>query len=611
MANKVVRGAVVTPLVLALFLIVAAAALADPTPRWQLSDCPDVGTGVAAMTFVGDDVGWACTSNSLLHTTDGGQSWSSLAAPEGMYPTDICFADVDHGWVSGYENTIARTTDGGATWVVSRPDCGDFYNVGQLWFSDADHGIAMADGVLIATTDGGVSWQVRNSTWLYGNVVYRYTFTDALNGWGIAGHYPELYRTTDGGANWAYAGVDARDVSFSDALDGMVVGDSGVQTTTDGGTTWTTVAPSSTMTSWCQCLVATDSLHAWLVADGLFATDDGGQTWFRQSVEGSVQGLGELSDLVVHGVNGWLCGSSMWHTTRAMAADMRPPTTTYTAPSYVITPTTIELSATDDQPGTVTTFFRVDDGLWQQSDHIDIAAPIDHGNDGPHKYTVCSVDAAGNDEVGNTFSVVVDTSLPTSVVTPQADGMVDTWRNADAVFVVTGGDVGSGLDRYEYCLDSIGPMHVYQDYYSHEYTVTVEARRDHLADGKHTLQVRAVDVAGNLEPYHVFHVYIDTRLPKAAAPYPSSGKKGGYFTVKFKISDRHPCSGYCAVLIQFFKDHRRWAYIAPKKWYHSNRLQSVRFKSKLPKGHYRFTVRASDGAGNISTNKAANWFIVQ
>jgi photosystem II stability/assembly factor-like uncharacterized protein len=49
----------------------------------------------------------------LVHTTDGGRTWSTLAAPAA--PQSICFTSADDGWMAS-GTRVWRSTDGGRSW---------------------------------------------------------------------------------------------------------------------------------------------------------------------------------------------------------------------------------------------------------------------------------------------------------------------------------------------------------------------------------------------------------------------------------------------------------------------------------------------------------------
>ena len=115
-------------------------------------------------------------------TIDGGISWQSspLGEPEKVYletqsrPAYIDFIDFNHGWVvvdtqqtmNSPSADLYRTEDGGATWAkLSIPTSA------ELYFANENDGWAVAGRVhdqLLATDDGGVSWQNESDITPYG-----------------------------------------------------------------------------------------------------------------------------------------------------------------------------------------------------------------------------------------------------------------------------------------------------------------------------------------------------------------------------------------------------------------------------------------------------------
>ena len=112
------------------------------------------------------------------------------------------------------------------------------------------------------------------------------SFSDSLNGIvvGYDGSYwhtvGSIFRTTDGGINWAsvlvMAGVEFRSVVFTDANNGWVVGSGIILYTNDGGLIWTTQL--SDFPSPFICVDFTDPLTGWVVGGNgtILHTTNGG-----------------------------------------------------------------------------------------------------------------------------------------------------------------------------------------------------------------------------------------------------------------------------------------------------------------------------------------------
>ncbi len=88
----------------------------------------------------------------FFRSTDAGQSWKSGPALPGMGA--YAFAGLTHGWYWDGK-ALQATTDAGATWSTVPTT---LQTVTALAFSDPKTGLAVADGALLRTEDGGQTW---------------------------------------------------------------------------------------------------------------------------------------------------------------------------------------------------------------------------------------------------------------------------------------------------------------------------------------------------------------------------------------------------------------------------------------------------------------------
>ncbi|HKP11100.1 MAG TPA: YCF48-related protein, partial [Blastocatellia bacterium] len=154
----------------------------------------------------------------VVKTTDGGKTWQeTILEQQGVADIRInamAFGDQDTGYVVGRtlgdDAIMFKTTNGGQTWTFSRlgtvkqiPTC-LFMADGQTgWMGgstsiDAEEEDANGPSDLLATTDGGQTWQsqVRLSVSLFD-----IQFLDKATGW-ASGSKGAIYHTTNGGLTW-------------------------------------------------------------------------------------------------------------------------------------------------------------------------------------------------------------------------------------------------------------------------------------------------------------------------------------------------------------------------------------------------------------------------
>ncbi|MCH8162134.1 MAG: immune inhibitor A, partial [Chloroflexi bacterium] len=99
-------------LLLMVGFLTATPATANASSGWELIlDRPTFNFN--GIDFVSEREGWMTAGAGLLHTTDGGATWTEAAK---ISVGVVDFADRDHGWAAGVSGTIYTTTDGGQTW---------------------------------------------------------------------------------------------------------------------------------------------------------------------------------------------------------------------------------------------------------------------------------------------------------------------------------------------------------------------------------------------------------------------------------------------------------------------------------------------------------------
>jgi photosystem II stability/assembly factor-like uncharacterized protein len=157
-------------------------------------------------TAVGGAVGDG-SSQLILRTTDGGVKWTTQNSSNWHMLIGVWFTDVNTGTaVGGYYTLqtemgrkayalIIHTTDGGATWTTQASLQGEPFH--GVFFPDANTGTAVAGiGIILHTTDGGVTWVPQSSGTT--NILWGVYFTDANTGT-MVGDSGTILHTTNGG----------------------------------------------------------------------------------------------------------------------------------------------------------------------------------------------------------------------------------------------------------------------------------------------------------------------------------------------------------------------------------------------------------------------------
>jgi photosystem II stability/assembly factor-like uncharacterized protein len=316
------------------FVISAPAHAATELEAWGQRAVPDGAVTLHAVAAPDKDKAYAVgDTGTILGTTDGGANWSAQASGTTQSLRGINFVDVNNGWAVGYGGTVLTTSNGGGTWTVQttptpqaqfrsvsftaggscgRPAC---YGHVVGWQS---YGVGTV-GVILATTDGGSTWQIQNAATVMAPL-NSVSFVDKDRGWVVSndGH---VLTTIDAGASWTSSKPSPSSlfgVSFTDSNNGWAVGNNMVLRTTNGGTSWddqTSKVPQGSSTQFLSVSAHKDAscpsqVPACVVylaggAGKIIATRDG-EGWARQYLCASLSdtcGAGS-SDLLSKSVNG-------------------------------------------------------------------------------------------------------------------------------------------------------------------------------------------------------------------------------------------------------------------------------------------------------------------
>ena len=196
-----------------------------------------------------------------------------------------------------------------------------------------------------------------------------------------------------------------------------------------------------------------------------------------------------------------------------------------------------------------------------------------------------------------------DLSAPTTTVSGAGGG----WHRTAVSLTFKASDRagGSGVARIEYRVDEVGTAA-----WTTGTSVTLSAPGDHSGDGVHTVEYRALDNAGNVEAIRSCRVAIDTRKPRPYANWAASVVRGHAATLRYYISDRRPGSSRATAVIKVRTPAGRALKTVIVRGPVNSSL-SAHFTCWLARGNYRFTVSATDAAGNTQATLASNRLAVQ
>ncbi|HLW32423.1 MAG TPA: YCF48-related protein, partial [Aequorivita sp.] len=219
----------------------------------------------------------------VIATYDGGATWTQLWTGVKQGLEAMSFPTQYTGYVGGWSNYFAKTTDGGYTWTTQTPGTDVWYYT-SIEFKDQWNGVVTAQtntGVGVYTTnDGGATWT--EGSGLTG-VPYKLTYVSG-NTYFIVTNGGDILKSTDNGLTWTSVhsgGGVLLGIEFFDSNTGIAVGDDVVLKTTDGGTAWQTITVANSPSPLWRDIAWLDADHLTMVGtpEVIFASEDGGDTW--------------------------------------------------------------------------------------------------------------------------------------------------------------------------------------------------------------------------------------------------------------------------------------------------------------------------------------------
>lgn len=256
--------------------------------QWELTTAIKSRSKFPAVKMMNATLGYALDNNAvpaILRTRDGGHTWERMNQLSVNTPNALHMWDEQRGIVVGGSGSIYRSTDGFENYTTST---GAYGTLRSVMFANDTLGLIGTDaGRIYRSIDGGDSWTLTTS-----GIGSSYSITDlAMPSADIAyacAYGVGVIRSTDGGLTWqptaAAVPIGSRTLHFSDALTGVVAGNSGnILRTADGGDTWVPVSSGATQT----LLGLTKQGNVMLAAGNggsILRSTDAGATWAAQTV---------------------------------------------------------------------------------------------------------------------------------------------------------------------------------------------------------------------------------------------------------------------------------------------------------------------------------------
>jgi len=249
----------------------------------------------------------------------------------------------------------------------------------------------------------------------------------------------------------------------------------------------------------------------------------------------------------------------------------------------------------DNAPFSVS--YQVDGGAWQT---VPSPASFSVGGVGHHTVVYYVENAVPVRTAQLTGYVNIETTAPITKALAVPAG----WRRTAVTVQLSPADAGgSGVAATYYRIDG----GVKQTGTS----AVVPAPLDHTMDGIHKVTYYSVDAAGNVESPKQFTVRIDTRRPTTKAPLAAVVTRYHWVKLRCLVSDPRPSATRAAMKIRI-KDRRGRVVLRLNFPHARTRLWlSPGFTCRLPRGAYRFSVYATDAAGNVQSKIGSNRLTVR
>lgn len=198
--------------------------------------------------FINKDIGWIVGNNGkFIYTINGGNTWEIEPINSSDNLNSVYFTDASNGWIVGDFGTVFHySISGTSVKTITKVNVNTNKKLNRVYFIDSSIGFIAGDGIILKTTDGGISWSNITPPSLTDDVT-SINFPNVALGIAVTDK-GKILRTVDAGFSWTIDDRNPysfRDVDFYDSNFGWIASfDTSVQfnnkvlRTIDGGLTW-------------------------------------------------------------------------------------------------------------------------------------------------------------------------------------------------------------------------------------------------------------------------------------------------------------------------------------------------------------------------------------
>ena len=229
----------------------------DGGNSWTALDFPEKGEQLRNVSFTSNNKGFIVIGRRVYRTNDAGNTWQMSPLPNYWASADQSyFIDDTTGFVFGWYNAIAKTTNGGVNWQMLAFSIMEDNVIMSMKFANHQTGylcgqkdLGKTQPMLKRTDDGGITWQeIEVPTWI--KCINDLAVISPEEIWiapgNSPGHIARLYHSVDGGETWTSVTLGENNNSngvikldFFNSLQGRALGNYRMYSTNDGGQTWT------------------------------------------------------------------------------------------------------------------------------------------------------------------------------------------------------------------------------------------------------------------------------------------------------------------------------------------------------------------------------------